>query len=625
VFSDYDLGIVVTLRAEEKAALGLCESWENMNYPGSFEYKKGTIEGYRTILVRCFQQGSVSSALATTNLIRDFRPRLIVLLGIAAGYPEEVSKGDVVVGSPVCCYEYEKVEDKVTERESRSFNSLDYLLRIAKQLEGSPHNIPCSPPEPSTTGVKLGPIATGNKVVASEVFRGKIRGVSRKMLALEMEAEGVAAAASHSYPPTPFMVIKGISDFADPASKGLRQRGSPVEALHDSWQTYASVASATALKKFLQLTKHGLEFPAPPADKKVAAMLLEPPRPASHEIEFLQLQSHQPGVTLDDLDLHSKFFPEQLWRQDRKKNLYRDFSEAKEQIVLAWVDDPITPDLLRQLEQEALTQLREFNSSTNRLSPDQFKVLKTFTESLNSAPYPRLVAPPTVHFLEKSGLRRTFLQVPIAESYYGFTLIKEGKIDLPIANRLRMSRQLNSLGVRIALTFQHGGQRWVEFQQRSAANYTYKEAWDVTAAGYIDREKHRDPDKPELISPWIACREEISEEAGLSGAGLQYREDYFFFGIGMNEPTGQLDILGTSEMNIPPDPDRPISSGKVKRYDRCVLEPFVIARFLESKVYWVPTAVLTLALVLEAHGFDLQTIKNAFSRLHGKLRFEPHG
>jgi nucleoside phosphorylase len=165
-----------------------------VRYPGSLYYKKGIIEGYRAILVRCFQQGSVYSALATSYLIRDFNPRLILLLGIAAGYPGETSRGDVVVGSPVYCYEYVKVEDELKKHENRSFDSFHYLLNIAKRLEKEPLEVPCAAPEPTISRVKVGPILTGSKVVASEQFRAEIRWVNRKVLALEMEAEGVAAA-----------------------------------------------------------------------------------------------------------------------------------------------------------------------------------------------------------------------------------------------------------------------------------------------------------------------------------------------------------------------------------------------------------------------------------------------
>lgn len=623
--SVFDVGIVVALPVEEESVLGIGESWEDKRYPGSLGYKLGFIEGYRTVLVQCFRPGSVYSALATSDLIRDFGPRLIVLLGIAAGYPEEISRGHVVVGSPVFCYEYVKVEDKLIKQEARSFNSFDYFLNTAKRIERDPLDVPCSAPEPVITRVKVGPIATGSKVVASGSFRGEIGQVNRKMLALEMEAEGVAAAAYHAYPLRPFLVIKGVSDFADSVSKGAREPGGPEETLHDEWQKYASVASATVLKRFLQLSKDSPEFPASPTPElQPATTTLDSPRAAADETEFLQLQSHQAGLKLGEFDLRSKLFPENLWRENRKNNLYRDYSEADEQVVLAWVDDPIPQDLLPQLEKEARNRLLESEKGAHVLPQDQQKVLTDFVENLNSSPYPRVVAPPTRHFLERSGLKRTILQVPIAESYYGFTLIREGKINLPTANRLRASHQLNSLAVRIALTFQQDGQRWIEFQQRSKENFTYKEAWDVTAAGYIDRRKHKDPDRPENISPWAACREEIYEETGISRAALRYREDYYFFGVGMNEPTGQLDILGTCEINSPPDPKRPISSYKVKRYDRCILEPYEIARFLESKVYWVPTAVVTLVLVLEAYRFDRQTIENAFSRLHDKLYLEPY-
>jgi nucleoside phosphorylase len=621
--SDFDLGIIVALPAEHEAAMSIGELWEDVHYPGSIDYRKGFVEGYRTVLVRCFQQGSVYSALAASDLLRDFSPRLLVLLGIAAGYPGEVSRGDVVIGTPVCCYEYVKVEDKFIQHEPRIFNSTDYFVNIARRLEQTPYTISRSAPQATDKRVKVGPLATGSKVVASQLFRGEIRKVNRKILALEMEAEGIAASASHAYPPRPFLVIKGISDYADRKSKGNKKRSGSAEVLHNEWQEYAAFASAHVLQSFLQLTKSTTEFPAANASEKVQPAIMQWPAARANELEFIQLESHQAALKIGNFSLRSKLFPESLWNEDRKKNLYRDYSEAEEQVVLSWVDNPLPVGLLQQVEEEGRQRLSASQPSDSKLSAGEQKMLTNFVEGLNSSPYPRIVAPPCKCFLEQSGVKRTFLQVPVADSYYGFTLIREGKIDLPTANRIRSTHQLNSLAVRLALTFHKDGQQWVEFQQRSAANFTYKDAWDVTAAGYIDKIKHRDPDDRQRISPWIACREEVHEEAALSRAELPYREDYYFFGIGMNEPTGQLDVLGTCESNTPPNPDRPISSDKVRAYDRCILEPFEIARFLETKAYWVPTAVLTLILTLQAHGFEKQTIENAFSKLEGKLFLEP--
>lgn len=68
-----DLGIVVALSLEHEAALGIMESKEEVHYPGPLDYTRGVIEGYRSVLIQAFEPGSVYSALATSDLIRDFK------------------------------------------------------------------------------------------------------------------------------------------------------------------------------------------------------------------------------------------------------------------------------------------------------------------------------------------------------------------------------------------------------------------------------------------------------------------------------------------------------------------------------------------------------------------------
>jgi hypothetical protein len=178
------------------------------------------------------------------------------------------------------------------------------------------------------------------------------------------------------------------------------------------------------------------------------------------------------------------------------------------------------------------------------------------------------------------------------------------------------------------LTYDQGGHRWVEFHQRSSLNGTYKEAWDVGAAGYIDRSRHKDPEHPDrIVSPWGACIDEIERELNIPREDLLYRDHYSFFGIGMNwylkSPTMQTDLLGVCHCEIAPDPGRAVRSDRVLHFDRCVLEPFAIANFIEEKHYWVPTAVVTLVLALHSSGTEWSTIEAAFSRLAGQLKFDP--
>lgn len=149
-----------------------------------------------------------------------------------------------------------------------------------------------------------------------------------------------------------------------------------------------------------------------------------------------------------------------------------------------------------------------------------------------------------------------------------------------------------------------------------------KDAWDVGAAGYIDQEDHIDLEYPERISPWRASAAEIEQELNIKEWDLQNREHYQFFGVGRNEPTGQLDILGVCQLANEPHPGR-AKKPRVLCYDRCLLTPESVANFVLEKKYWVPTALLTLVLVLQAEKFETSRIEAAFARCAGKVKLDP--
>jgi nucleoside phosphorylase len=120
----FDFGIVVTLPVEEAALENRLEGAEERYLPDSpLPFTHGTLEGFNVVVAVPTAQGSVCSALAASDLLRQFQPRRLVLLGIAAGFPDEVRRGDVVIGDPVVGYEYSKVYENSTSQEPRVFDS----------------------------------------------------------------------------------------------------------------------------------------------------------------------------------------------------------------------------------------------------------------------------------------------------------------------------------------------------------------------------------------------------------------------------------------------------------------------------------------------------------------------
>lgn len=158
-------------------------------------------------LVLVSSMGSVQAALETYDSLRRTTAAHVVLLGIAAGIPGEVSLGDVIIPDQICYYESVKITNdgelggpiwKSTNADVRRAASV-----FAEITQGA-----------WTVNINTGSIlGSGEKVVASDNFREKVRRAHRKLAAIDMESYGVACAAERYN--SNLTVIKGISDFAD--------------------------------------------------------------------------------------------------------------------------------------------------------------------------------------------------------------------------------------------------------------------------------------------------------------------------------------------------------------------------------------------------------------------------
>ena len=123
---------------------------------------------------------------------------------------------------------------------------------------------------------------------------------------------------------------------------------------------------------------------------------------------------------------------------------------------------------------------------------------------------------------------------------------------------------------------------------------------------------HRDPEDKTRLSVWQSSCDEIGKELGIPKEELPHRDSCHFFGFAKDEPTGHLILLGYCTNDYVPTPNRPPKE-RVQAYGRCELTPEAVASFLAEKRHWVPAAVLTLYLTLEAEGFKKEDIVRAFS------------
>jgi nucleoside phosphorylase len=207
----------------------------------------------------CLRMGSTESALLASKLIERFRPKIVGLAGICAGFEEKVAYGDVIVANP--CWDYTMsskitttpegvttvanapdligIEEDISARFENFSSDKTYLSNL---LEHWPAEKPRNPPQ-----IIVGPSATGPAVIAdASVFTELRKTQHRATVGLEMEAYGVYCAVRKATRPKPLVFsAKGVCDYAS----FLKD---------DKYQRYAAYTSASIVSEFL--IRHGSEI-----------------------------------------------------------------------------------------------------------------------------------------------------------------------------------------------------------------------------------------------------------------------------------------------------------------------------------------------------------------------------
>jgi 5'-methylthioadenosine/S-adenosylhomocysteine nucleosidase len=182
------------------------------------------------------RMGLVSAALTTSRLLDYIAPELVVLVGITGGLEGQVLLGDIVI--PGETYEYEAVKVTTAGEEPAGLItpvSADHIAAVKQQdLTQWRHRLSLRAPNGANDApaIHIGDaMASGQKVMANAERAAALRLTHRKTIAVEMEAFGVAAACSQSHLPTPFLVLKSVSDYANAAKD-------------DAWRRYCCEAAA---------------------------------------------------------------------------------------------------------------------------------------------------------------------------------------------------------------------------------------------------------------------------------------------------------------------------------------------------------------------------------------------
>ena len=99
----YDIAIVTALKSELEAVLELSGDWEEEQYDndkssvfhiGVFKSEKKTLS---IVAAYCPQMGMTAASVTSFKLINRYRPKYIVMLGIAAGIRSKANIGDILI------------------------------------------------------------------------------------------------------------------------------------------------------------------------------------------------------------------------------------------------------------------------------------------------------------------------------------------------------------------------------------------------------------------------------------------------------------------------------------------------------------------------------------------------
>jgi len=268
---EYDLGIIVPLREEFRVLEQLfpviaSEIHEAVHY---YDLQPSDSE-CRVVAVVLGGMGNSRASHVTERMLTRVKLKAIVLLGLAGALDKDLRLGDVVVADEI--NEFQAAAKVVPKGNSFVFQysgdhwKADFALKECaghfefsarnlydawrSQVSGFRNSLGLRPEQlvlaNDLPGIKVGHIASGDVVGASEEYAVELRGIDRKFLALEMEAAGVAQAAHARREPIPIMVVRGVSDFADERKRALDAVG------NGAWRTYAMYSASAFVLNLLK-------------------------------------------------------------------------------------------------------------------------------------------------------------------------------------------------------------------------------------------------------------------------------------------------------------------------------------------------------------------------------------
>jgi nucleoside phosphorylase len=204
----------------------------------------------KVIATTSTSMGLTAASIVTTQLLMQFRPRIVVMIGIAAGTRDGNKQyGDVLIADPSVDYNSGKV---VMADGIREFLPDPYPIGLNPRVRSLLHKYRGDHPifkkiregwtgavPGLATRLYVGPLGAADQVIDDATRVLEIQRNWRKLIGVEMETYGVYRACYEAPEPKPrFVSFKSVCDFAAEKS--------------DSWQAFAAYVSAQFAIRFLK-------------------------------------------------------------------------------------------------------------------------------------------------------------------------------------------------------------------------------------------------------------------------------------------------------------------------------------------------------------------------------------
>lgn len=199
----------------------------------------GTEGVYRLIVASPLGSGRVEAAAATSDAIHRFRPRYVLLVGIAEGVSDGVEPGDVLVADQFVDYEQQKLTAHGAQIRYQAYRAAPRLLIASQHLRDWQKTVTATRPDAGHSRRHLGPIVCGDKIFATRSGLHAYLQDWPRLIGIETESARVASAAFQAASQPGVLMIRGVAAAADAHDPGTG-------AL--AWRRYAcEVAAAYTL------------------------------------------------------------------------------------------------------------------------------------------------------------------------------------------------------------------------------------------------------------------------------------------------------------------------------------------------------------------------------------------